>query len=151
MPINRTILEGRLTHEPELKATTNGTSVIRFGVAVQRPYAGKDGERKTDFINCIAYRQTAEFVAKYFKKGDPIEVEGSIVTSNYEDKDGNKRTSVEVSAQSVGFVSTPSGYRREDNANAGNAGGNPAAAVPPAQPEPSNADFESVDDDDLPF
>ena len=86
---NRAILIGRLTADPELKQTQNGISVCSFSIAVDRRYSGRDSERKTDFINITSWRQQAEFVCRYFHKGDVIGVEGSIQTRNYEDKNGN--------------------------------------------------------------
>lgn len=101
---NKAILIGRLTAEPESKTTASGTTVINFTVATDRSYKSEDGERKADFLNCTAWRQQAEFICKYFHKGDPIGIEGSIQTRSYEDKDGNKRTSVEIQADNVFFV-----------------------------------------------
>ena len=89
---NRAILIGRLTADPELKQTQSGISVCSFSIAVDRRFSGRDSERKTDFINITSWRQQAEFVCRYFHKGDVIGVEGSIQTRNYEDKNGNKRT-----------------------------------------------------------
>ncbi|MEG0541170.1 MAG: single-stranded DNA-binding protein [Angelakisella sp.] len=101
---NKAILIGRLTAEPELKTTTNSVVVLNFTVATDRPYKNGDGERKADFLNCTAWRQQAEFICKYFHKGDPIGVEGSIQTRSYEDKDGNKRIVVEIQTDNVFFV-----------------------------------------------
>lgn len=101
---NTVILSGRLTADPELKNTTNGVLVTSFTVAVDRPYR-KGEEKKADFINIVAWRQTAEFVTHYFTKGSLIGIEGSIQTRNYEDKNGNKRTAFEVVANNVQFVS----------------------------------------------
>ena len=102
---NLVVLTGRLTADPELKTTQSGVSVISFCVAVQRQY--KSGEDPiTDFINVVAWRHTAEFVTKYFHKGNMIGIEGSIQTRKYEDKDGNKRTAFEVLADDVSFCST---------------------------------------------
>lgn len=100
--LNRAILMGRLVADPELRQTPNGISVTAFCIAVERNYS-KDKERKADFINIVAWRQTAEFVSQYFSKGKMIVIEGSIQTRNYEDKNGNKRTAVEVIAENVMF------------------------------------------------
>ena len=89
---NKAILIGRLTADPELKQTTAGTYLVNFRIAVDRRFKSQDGERKADFITIVCWRQQAEFVAKYFHKGDPIGVEGSIQTRDYEDRQGNKRT-----------------------------------------------------------
>ena len=101
---NKAILIGRLTADPELKQTPNGISVCSFSIAVDRRFSGRDSERKTDFLNITSWRQQAEFVCRYFHKGDVIGVEGSIQTRNYEDKNGNKRTAVEVVADRAFFV-----------------------------------------------
>lgn len=100
--LNTVVIMGRLTADPELKTTQNGVSVTSFCVAVDRRYQ-KDGEKQADFINVTAWRQTAEFVTKYFHKGSMIAVQGSIQTHNYEDKNGNKRTAVEIVADNVSF------------------------------------------------
>lgn len=101
--INVVVLTGRLTADPELKTTNTGLSVCSFSIAVERRY--KQGEEKqADFINIVAWRSSAEFVAKYFKKGSMIAIEGAIQTRKYEDKDGNKRTAFEVVASNVQFA-----------------------------------------------
>ncbi len=103
--MNIAILIGRLTQTPELKSTPNGISVTSVSIAVDRGY----GENKqTDFINIVAWRQTAEFVCKYFTKGSRIAIEGSIQTRRYQDRDGNNRTVFEVVANNVHFVDTKS-------------------------------------------
>ncbi len=99
--INSVVLMGRLTYEPELKTTTSGLSVIRFQMAVDRNYQSQGQERQADFIDVVAWRQTADFVSRYFHKGSMIAVEGSIQTNNFTDRDGNKRKSVEVVANQV--------------------------------------------------
>lgn len=100
---NLVVLTGRLTSDPELKTTQSNVSVTSFCIAVQRRY--KSGEEPiTDFINIVAWRNTAEFVAKYFKKGNMIGIEGSIQTRKYTDKDGNNRVAFEVLASGVQFV-----------------------------------------------
>lgn len=100
--LNTAIIMGRLTADPELRKTTTGLSVTSFTVAVDRNYKSGD-ERQTDFINVTAWRGTADFVSTYFKKGQMIAVQGSIQTRNYEDKNGNKRTAVEIIAENVSF------------------------------------------------
>lgn len=130
---------GRLTADPEHKQTPNGTGVTMFSIAVDRNYAPKDGERQTDFINIVAWRQTADFICRYFKKGSMIAVEGEINTRRYEDKNGNKRIAFEVVAQHVYF-----------------AGAKVQAESKPDLPDLSrfeNLDlsYEEIDDPDLPF
>ena len=138
---NLVVLTGRLTADPELKTTANGISVTTFSIAVDRRY--RSGENKqTDFINIVAWRSSAEFVAKYFKKGNLIGIEGSIQTRNYQDKNGNNRTAFEVVANNVQFVES----KRD-----------PAAPAPAEPASFSNADVNDfadlgdVSDDDLPF
>ncbi len=142
--LNNVVLMGRLTFEPELKVTQSGVSVVRFGLAVDRRYQQQNAEKKTDFIDCVAWRQTAEFIEKYFHKGNMIAVEGSIQTENYVDQNGTNRKSVSVVANNVSFC----GSKSESNAQNGTA---------PAQSNsqtyaPSDMDIEVIDDDDdLPF
>jgi single-strand DNA-binding protein len=100
--LNTVVLMGRLTAAPELRTTTSGTSVTSFTLAVDRRYT-QDGEKRADFINCVAWRSTADFIAKYFSKGDLIAVTGAIQTRNYEDKNKNKRTAVEVVVNEASF------------------------------------------------
>lgn len=99
--LNSAIIIGRLTADPELRTTQSGLSVTSFTVAVDRAFSGE--EKKTDFLNCVAWRSTADFVTRYFKKGQMIAVQGSIQTRNYEDKNGNKRTAVEILADKISF------------------------------------------------
>ena len=100
---NLVVLTGRLTTNPELKTTPNGISVCTFGIAVDRAYK-KGEEKETDFLNVVAWRQTAEFVSKWFKKGSLIGIEGSIQTRKFTDKNGNNRTAFEIVANNVHFV-----------------------------------------------
>lgn len=131
---NKSILIGRMVADPELRTTPNGVSVCSFRIAVNRPYS-KDGG-KADFIDIVAWRERAEFVCRYFSKGKPILVEGSIQTRQYTDKNDQKRTAVEVVADNVRFVESK-----------GNAGGS-AEIEKPA----TIGGFEVQDDDsDLPF
>ena len=99
MGISRTVLLGRITQELELKQTPNGVSVLSFTVAVDR----NSKEKQTDFISCVAWRQTAEFICKYFAKGQRIALTGRIQTGSYTDKDGNKRSTFDVVAENVEF------------------------------------------------
>lgn len=102
--LNKVILMGRLTADPELRQTTSGISSCRFSVAIDRSYRSKDtGERQTDFINVVAWRQTAEFVSRYFSKGRMIIVEGSLRNNNYTDNNGVKHYSMDVQADNVSF------------------------------------------------
>lgn len=101
--LNRIILMGRLTRDPELRKTGNGTAVTSFTLAVDRDYKSQDGERETDFIDVVAWRGTAEFVFKYFTKGRMVVVEGRLQVRDWTDKDGAKRRSTEVIADNVYF------------------------------------------------
>ena len=103
--MNVVCLVGRLTADPELRQTPNGTNVCSFSVAVNRAFANANGERQADFINCVAWRQTAEFIARYFRKGQNIGLNGTIQTRTYQDKDtGKNRTAFEVVINNAYFV-----------------------------------------------
>ena len=141
--LNVAVLMGRLVADPELKSTQNGVEVCSFRIAVDRSYAQKGEERKADFIDVVAWRQTAAFVCKYFGKGSMIAVQGEIQTRNYEDKNGNKRTAVEVVASSVSFCGSKAESGTASPSNAGRA----ATASPPASLDVAVED----DDEDLPF
>lgn len=146
--LNCAVIMGRLTADPELRTTTSGISVTSFSVAVDRSYVRPGEERQTDFINVVAWRQTAEFVTRYFHKGSMIAVQGSIQTRNYEDKTGAKRTAVEIVADNVSFCGS-----KNDSGNSGAAAAAPAATQAPSFETPASADgFDTADmDDDLPF
>ena len=102
--LNHITIMGRLTREPELRRTGSGLAVASFTVAVDRDFASKDGgERETDFIDCVAWRQTGEFVSKYFHKGDMIIVAGRLQVRNWQDKEGNKRRSAEIIVENAYF------------------------------------------------
>ena len=136
--LNVAVLTGRLCADPELRKTQSGVSVVSFCIAVDRRY--KSGEdRQADFINVTAWRSTAEFVDRYFRKGDMIALQGSIQTRKYQDKDGNNRTAVEVLAEQVHFA----GSRRECR--------NEPGAAPQNASSPQDAIRITVDDGDLPF
>ena len=143
---NLVVLSGRLTADPELKTTPNGVSVCSFSIAVERRY--KQGEeRQADFINIVAWKNTAEFVSKYFSKGSMIGIEGAIQTRKYQDKDGNNRTAFEVVANNVQFVESK---RSQDNGDS-----NPLPSPendPLTQFADNLAGFEEISgDEDLPF
>lgn len=104
--MNKVILIGNLTRDPDMGKTPVGTPVCRFGIAVNRNYSGSDGERKTDFFNVTAWRGLGEAVSLYAKKGDNVAVLGSIELRNYEDSQGVKRTAVDIIAQDVEFLSS---------------------------------------------
>ena len=123
--LNSVTLMGRLVADPELKTTQNGTSVVSFRLAVERNYAPQGQEWQADFIPCVAWRQTAEFIGKYFTKGRMIAVEGSLQSRNYEDKNGQKRTAIEVIVDQAYFA---------DSKPAAPAQETPPAAPPVAPP-----------------
>lgn len=100
---NIIVLQGRLTTQPELKTTQSGTAYMKFCVAVERDYQAKGEDRQTDFVDCLAWTKTAEFIEKYFDKGSMILLTGTLQTSNFTDKNGNKRKSVDVNVATVNF------------------------------------------------
>ena len=153
---------GRLTRDPELRRTGNGTAVASFTLAVDRDFSPKEGEKETDFIDCVAWRNTAEFISKYFSKGRMAVVSGRLQTRTWTDKENNKRKAVEVIAESVYFGDSKKEASSGNSANAsgsysgGYGGGynapnyqNPATSGYPAP----GSDFSMLDDDDaqLPF
>lgn len=150
--LNVAAIMGRLTADPELRHTPNDVAVTTFTLAVDRSYARAGQERQTDFIDVVAWRNTAEFVCKYFQKGRMMAVTGSIQTRNYEDKQGNKRKAFEIVANDVSFADSKrdSGDGASYSAPAQQ---KPAFSEPaPAYSSGSNEDFEEIlGDDDLPF
>ena len=166
--LNRIILMGRLTRDPELRHTQSGVSVATFSLAVDRDFRDKTtGEKATDFIDVVAWRQTGEFVSKYFSKGRMAVVEGRLQLRDWTDKEGNKRRSAEVVADNVYFGDS----KRDAESGGGSYGGNyssggnyggysrPAPAAAPAQtpdygiPSGDGDQFSDMSDDDgeLPF
>lgn len=153
--LNKTQLQGRLTADPELRETNTGVSVCSFSIAVERNYTDSNETRPCDFINVVAWKGTAELVCKYWSKGDPILLEGSIQVRSYEDKEGNKRNAFEVVANQVFFV----GGKRENTDESGNdevteqpkkKKGVASKPQKKAKSKPS-IEYEEIDDDDLPF
>lgn len=145
--LNRIILMGRLTRDPELRHTQAGTPVASFSLAVDRDFKDKaTGEKGTDFIDIVAWRQTAEFVSRFFTKGRMAVVEGRLQLRDWTDKDGNKRRTAEVLAEHVYF-----GDSKRDAEGGAESGG--AYTPPPAEPGSGGAEFEELTDDDgeLPF
>lgn len=143
---NKVIIGGRITSDPELKTTQSGTTVTTFSVAVNRRM-GKDHEQKTDFINCTAWRTTAEFISRYFKKGSSICVVGSLQQRSWEDKDGNKRYATEVVVDEAHFVDSKNEATSVESQQ-------PMTYIPEAyKPQPpQQTTFEEMkNDDDLPF
>ena len=132
--MNKAILVGRLTKDPELRATTSGVSVASFTVACDRKFVKQGEERKADFINCIAWRQSAEAISRYFKKGDRIALEGTIQVRDWQDNDGKKRYATEVVVEQWEFAQSKTE-------------GAPATSNTEADLD----GFMPVDDEDLPF
>lgn len=147
--INMVALMGRMTYEPELRTTPSGVSVLRFQVACDRNYQKDSQNRQADFIDCVAWRQTAEFINSYFHKGSMIAVEGTIQTSNYTDKDGNKRKQIEVLANNVSFC----GSKAENGSQGTQGAQNEQYTQGGMDINPDTSDFEEIvdDDDDWPF
>ena len=135
--LNKWIGMGRLTRSPDVRNTQSGVSVASFTIACDRDYKGTDGERETDFIDVVAWRQRAEFAGKYLEKGRMVVIEGRWQMRDYMDRDGNKRRAWEVLADNIYFADS----KRADGGSA------------PAAPAPAPGEFAEIDDDDgeLPF
>lgn len=152
MSLNKVVIMGRLARDPELRRTQSGVSVTSFRIACDRDFKSQSGEKETDWIDIVAWRNTAEFVSKYFSKGRMAIVEGRLQTRDWTDKDGNKRTAVEVVADNVYF-----GDSKRDGDGGGYSGGYAA----PSYGAPSGgyaapmggSSFAEIDDEDgdLPF
>lgn len=163
--MNKVILMGRLTRDVEMRQTANGVSVTRFTIAVNRRFA-KEGQQQADFIGCVAWRQTAEFIARYFQKGSMIAVVGNIQTRSWDGQDGKKQYATDVVVDEVYFTgsrnesggrsSSGGGYQ---NQNSGFGGGFAESSAPANVPsEPNFDDFDTSgfadfdgSEDDLPF
>lgn len=135
MALNKAIIMGRITHDLELRSTPSGTSVLQFSLAVERNFVKQGEERQTDFINCVAWKQTAEFIGRFFGKGRLIAIEGRLQSRNYEDKQGNKRTAIEVIVDQASFTGEP----KKDG------GGQQTA------PQDEYNDIDVLSDDGVPF
>ena len=166
--LNHIVIMGRLTRDPELRYTQSGTPVASFTVAVDRDYTGQDGGRETDFIDCVSWRQGAEFVDKYFFKGSMIVVDGRLQSRKWQDRDGNNRTSWEIITDHTYFGEKKRDDQpRSDYSGSGNYTPPPRASQPASSTRPpagSNSGydaggnyhqgtFQELDDDDgeLPF
>lgn len=151
--INKVIQMGRITHTPELKQTTTGIPVLRFSLAVDRAVADRNGERQTDFFNCVAWRKTAEFISRYFAKGDMIAIVGELQSRKYTARDNTQCIAIEIIVGEASFC----GSKREKTFYPAAS----TAATQKPQGEPQNApqyaqsasgEFETIsDDDELPF
>lgn len=143
--LNHICIGGRLTHDPEMRRTGSGFACVSFTIAVDRDYSGKNGnEKEVDFIDCVAWRSTAEFVEKYFTKGRTAIVSGRLQIRTWTDKEGNKRRNAEVVADNVYFG---------DSKNSNNASGVNASASNYSNISAPQSDFAMIEDDDaqLPF
>ena len=137
--MNKVILIGNLTRDPELSETPSGVAVCRFSIAVARDYANSDGTRETDFFNITVWRGRAENCGKYLKKGNKVAVVGSLQTRSYEDKDGIKRNVTDIVANEVEFL-TPK-----------NAQGSDSDDAPATESKRERPQLEAIDDNQLPF
>ena len=169
--LNKAILVGRLCTEPEMRQTPNGVQVCTFRLAVQRSYAARGGERQTDFLSIVTWRTQADFVSRYFHKGNMIGIDGHIETRSYTDRNNQQRTAFEIIADNVSFVESKASAANGGNdysggtSFAGNAApsySSPQPAPAPASPAPQQpasnfssgdfGDFQEIDsDEDLPF
>ncbi len=147
--LNHIVIMGRLTRDPELRTTQSGVSVASFTVAVDRDFGGRDGsERQTDFIDCVAWRSTGEFVSKYFHKGSMAVVSGRLQSRKWQDRDGNNRTNWEISADNVYF-----GESRRDSDSGRDSYSSYDSGRSSAPAPAYKDDFKELDDSDgeLPF
>ena len=157
--MNKVILVGRLTRDPELRSTSSGFNTASFSVAVNRNFKNKEGNYDADFINCVAFRNTADFVNKFFKKGSLISLDGRIQTRNYDAQDGTKRYVTEVVVDNVEFVGGKNESAGSSNTNS-DYSDSPSEApvdempeydIPDADPYENYDKEVSLSDNDLPF
>ena len=158
--LNTAILMGRLVADPELRHTPNNVAVTSFTIAVDRSYVKAGTERQADFIDIVAWRNTAEFVCRYFRKGQMIALQGSIQTRSYTDSQGIKRKAFEIVSENVHFADSKRDGNSSGNGNNFNNNYNGYNEQPrqdayiapaPAYSSGSTGDFEEITDDDLPF
>ena len=158
--LNVAVLQGRLVADPELRHTPSDVAVTSFTIAVDRSYVKTGTERQVDFIDIVAWRSNAEFVTKYFRKGNMIIIQGSIQTRSYEDKQGIKRKAFEIVADSIQFAGSKQDSSYSASGSSQSSSYNPSSYSEPTRqdsaPAPAYAsgsvdDFEEIQDDDLPF
>ena len=151
--INRVVLTGRLTRNPELKTTQNGLSVASFTIAVNRQFTDSQGNRGADFINCVIWRKSAENLCKYTHKGSLIGIDGRIQTRSYDNKDGQRVYITEVVVDSFSLLESKNENQTNSAGNNNNGYSNNNNANAAAEPDPFAGSGDSVDisDDDLPF
>lgn len=147
--VNRVVLVGRITRDPETQTTNTGVPYVRFSLAVNRPFKDQNGERPTDFINCIAWRQQADFMKSFVRKGNQLAIEGRIQTNSYQDANGNNRQAFDVLVESVSNLEPAS---KNDTYQPQPPFGNGFQPVSQnvSHEEPTKNEFE-VSEDDLPF
>ena len=142
--MNKIILVGRLTKDPEIQATSNGTSLLRFNVACKSKFRDEDGEQKVDFFVCVAWREKAELIHKYCKKGSMLQISGSMGSRSYEKQDGTRQTIWEINVEDVEFLSSineESAENKEKTKTKSKTAPKQAELIP----------LDDVDDDELPF
>lgn len=150
--LNKVMLGGRLTAKPELKQTPNGVSCLRFTIAVSRHYVKDEEAQRADFISCVAWRKTAEFIAQYFDKGSSIYLDGELQVRDYTDKEGNKRYVSEVIVSAVQFVDSKAEVDAARGLTNSIPEQMPSSYAPAAPTAPTAPQFETIlDDDKLPF
>ena len=156
--LNVVAIMGRLVADPELRTTTHGTNVCTFRIACERSYFKPGEQRQADFVDIVAWGKTAEFICKFFQKGSMIAVEGSLQTRNYQDKQGNKRTAVEVVANNISFAGAKAADKpaaasyEQQTQNYIHEAKTTQSAPQPAYTQGSMDDFSEIpDSDDLPF
>ena len=143
--MNKAILIGNLVADPETRTTQSGITQCSFRLAVQRRFSNQQGVREADFLNIVAWRQTAELCARYLSKGRKVAVEGSIQTRSYDAQDGSKRYITEIIADNVEFLGSPQGERSRGESAP------PASSAPNSGYVPDQDGFTDVEDDELPF
>jgi len=152
MALNRVVLVGNLTKDPELRSTPDGASVATLRLAVNRPWANKQGKREADFFTVIAWRKLAELCGQYLSKGSPVAIDGRLQSRNWETSDGQKRFAVEVVADNVQFLSRATGQNSNFNSDSSVQSGEKVQNT--QTPEPVGAqsnDSDGLPDDDIPF
>ena len=153
--MNRAIIIGRLTKDPEMRTTSSGIASTTFTVAVSRPFTSQNGEREADFLNCVAWRKQAENIAKYCTKGSQVAVEGRIQTRTYDAQDGSKRYVTEIIADNVTFLGSKGGSSMPSNNYEGNNNSNSSKDIQTTNlnedPYANMGEEVALSDDDLPF
>lgn len=155
--INNTVLQGRLTKDIDLKYTGSGTAVGNFTLAVERSFKNAQGERETDFINCVVWRKQAELMSQYLSKGDPVNIIGSIQTRNYENNEGQRIYVTEVVANQFSFVPKVTGDNQEKKSNSKSnqesqkKNDNPFEDIKSSENPFDQSNVNDIEDEDLPF